>query len=526
MKKISKYMTPLLLITAFSGGAMIMILEILGGRVLAPYFGNTVYQWGAVIGIVMTAMSVGYHIGGKIGDQKDAIRKLTLFLLITAFFIFFHRFFVPYIMMSAQDFGLSWGVMIGSFFLLGVPGLLLATVSPIIIGQLSQEGEAGKTSGRVYAISTLGSIFGTFLVTFYMIPELGVKIGYQICGFIALFITLLLFFFTKKVTLNLKTVFFTIFYVLCFSSIYLGALSATTYKTNLNVIYEDESLYNAIKVVQQGQRKYLFMNNSFGSHSLWDEKRTLKGQERDYFSYATVAPLMMETPPQKALFLGVGGGIVLKMYHHFYPDLKMTGVEIDPAVLKVAREVFDLKEEKGKLDLFVDDARHFVTQATEKYDIIIVDLYKDVSIPAHCATKEFAALLKSRLTEKGIVIVNVLGAARDTAFFKALQKTFQSAFADILQVDAEGNVFMVSFQDKVNLKTLKNRIKNAPKSSDLKDLSRLFEQGIIRLKTVGEEASVFTDDQSHAEKLSFDVFKKLYQHNLPQRALTSQVRFE
>ena len=189
---------PLLLLISFIEGGAVMIIELLGAKIIAPYYGTSLFVWSSVLGVTLGALALGYFLGGQISKKYPGEHSLFIVLLVGAFFAGIAPLIAPYIMIFTDPMGVRLGSLVSVLLYLLVPITCMGTVSPIIIGLINEDNaSAGTSAGTVYAISTVGGILATFFAGFYMIPEMGIKLSAYLTagllGGIALF-----YFLTKK----------------------------------------------------------------------------------------------------------------------------------------------------------------------------------------------------------------------------------------------------------------------------------------------------------------------------------------
>jgi spermidine synthase len=469
---------------AFLAGWAIMQIEILGGRVLAPFFGYSIYQWGALIGVVMAALAAGYAIGGALGDRPGARRFLAIALAASAAYIALIPPIADALLPHFRALGPAWGAVIASAALLGVPSVLLATTSPIVVKLTASERIAG-TAGRVYALSTVGSIAGTFFTAFLVIPEIGTRLGhYLAAGLVALALAALLIEARRWVGVAA-------------TAAALAILYPWPPKLPPHVIYRGESIHNIIEVHDHTRVRALYLNYTTGVQTLEVKGQVLTGE---YFDLFLVGPHL--NGGRKVLMLGAAGGVSMKQIAAVYPEAEITGVDLDPEVLRVAREYFGLKDHP-RIRLVAEDARWFLARTEERYDVIAVDLYVTGTIPFFTATTEFFALARERLTESGLLLINVLsrrlGEERIAPFVATLKAVFPSVYAASF-----GNYLLIATRTQTDYAALKARLEREPRDPNLANV-------LLRVRPTFRPAASppgtrpFTDDRNDVEFRSFEL---------------------
>ncbi len=467
---------------AFFAGWSIMQLEILGGRVLAPYFGYSIYQWGALIGIVMTALAIGYAIGGRVGDGPRARQFLIAALAVSAIYAALSPRLADLALPPLRGLGAAWGAVAASIVLLGLPSLLLATTTPIVVRLTATERIAGS-AGRVYAISTAGSIGGTFFTSFFVIPEIGTRLGHYLCaGLIALTLIAVLLAGRDRRGATVAALGFVLLY-------------PWPPATPAHIVYRAESLHNAIEIHDHPRVRALYLNYTTGLQTLEVKGAVLTGE---YFDLFLAGPHL--NGGRKVLILGAGGGIAMKQLAAVYPGIEVTGVELDPAVLQAARDYFGLKD-GPRMKLVADDARWFLSRTAERYDVIAIDLYVTGIVPFFTATSEFYALVRDQLTDDGIVLVNMLSRKRGEENIAPFVRTLQTAFPSVYAASFS-NYLLIATRKPTDFATLRARLEAPVADPNLADV-------LLRIRPTFRPAEAspalrpFTDDRNDVEFHSF-----------------------
>ena len=386
----------------FIAGAATLAVEICASRLLAPFFGSSTVVWANVIGLILASLSIGYWLGGKLADRRPTPRTLGAVVTAAACLVAV----IPFVARPLLDFAVegldrvSAGAAIGSFFgvlvLFVPPVILLGMVAPFAIRLAITDVEtAGAVSGRLYAVSTVGSLLGTFLSALVLIPAIGTqRTMIASAAVIGL---------GGAVLLGRR------WFALAAALAALLLIPPGTVKAQSGLIYERESRYQFIQVVQEqdGERK-LFLDEGLATHSVWRKGEVLTGGVWDtYPAVATLAPQV-----KRAAMLGNAAGTAARAFALFYPGVKMDGVELDPAVSDAGRRYFEMEETAG-LTVHDLDARAFLRRTDAKYDVIIVDAYRPPYVPFYLATKEFFELVRDHLNPGGVVALNVASTPDD-----------------------------------------------------------------------------------------------------------------
>lgn len=401
-----------LLLSVFVSGAVVMALELLGSRLLAPVFGNSIFVWGSLIGVVLAALSVGYYFGGKLADRLPRFDILSTLIFAAGLLVMALPTLAPPIFNCAigLNLGERYSPLIATTILLGPPSILLGMVSPYAIRLAAESFEKlGKASGNLYALSTLGSIVGTFITVFVLIPAIGVnKIIF------ALGITLLVVAFLG-LGFRMKALVVLILIIMPFAAPYLVSqrLTVAAYTLALgDTIYETDTPYHHLIVADAYDPTYnsyiriLILDDNF--HSAMD----LKNPDRTVYPYTDYFHLGFLLNPNiaRVLFVGGGGFTGPKAFLKDYPNVTVDVVEIDAEVIRVAEQYFAVDPNNPRLHIFNDDGRIFLQSTQQKYDLIVLDAYSRTYVPFHLMTDEFFKLLAHHLTAKGAVISNLIAA--------------------------------------------------------------------------------------------------------------------
>lgn len=492
-------------LNVFVAGAIVMALEIAGSRILAPYFGNSLFVWGNLIGVVLTGLSLGYYLGGRLADRKPNFRTFSLIMLYAGISILFIPFVSSQVLKltASLDLGERFGSLLATTLMLAFPTVMLGMVSPYAI-KLSTKNlsELGNIAGNLYALSTLGSIFGTFFSVFYLVPEFGVKTILLSFGIILMLVSIM------GLTLRFKL--FLIF-ALVLSLLPLNMIVPDLFSHTGNVIYEKETPYSHLDVVDSKGTRTLYLNGLPHSAMYLNNSNDLVFTYTEMFNLA----FAFNSNIQNVLFIGGGGFSTPKYFLENYPDMIIDVVEIDPDVIKVAKDYFNLKKD-ARLSIYNRDGRVYITNSNKKYDLIVLDAYSKTYIPFHLMTKEFFMELKKDLAPDGIVVSNIitslLGDASD--LFMAEYKTISQIFSNLYVFPAYPNfpgavqnvLLFVSQTSYLSKDRLVENLNNINMSQFINYIENYYENPIYL-----ENAPVLTDDYAPVEILLNPVTEKPYQ---------------
>jgi len=497
-------MTVLLSVVVFVSGAVLMALEIVGSRVLAPYFGNSIFVWGSLISVVLAALSLGYYWGGWLSARNPSFTRLLLLLLIPGVLIFFLPFLYPQVnhWIARVDFGVRLNPFIASTIFFLLPSIFLGAVSPYAI-RLSATAlsTVGSTAGTLYALSTCGSIFGTLLTAFYLIPLIGVsRIIHSLGATLMLLALVALLLVRPRAGRGLAALLFPLL---------IPALPAAPARAQVKSLLVKDSIYHRIRVEEDEEARYLYFDRMLQS------AMTLKDATALRLLYSRYASLGLAFRPdaKKALIIGLGGGSIPKKYQKELPALEIDVAEIDPEVVEVARRFFFFREGKN-LRVHTGDGRLFLTRTPERYDLILLDAYYADAIPFHLTTREFFRTVDRKLTANGVLVANIIGAAAGpgSKLVRSFHKTVRETFPQIY-------LFLTRRTDGVSPETVQNVIFVAtkePKRLEIREIvkrasalnRRLFPDPIediaasyYEAKMADHDVPVLTDDYAPTDSL-------------------------
>jgi spermidine synthase len=413
----------------FVVGAASLGAEIAAARLLAPYFGASTIVWANTIGVVLVALSVGYWLGGRYADRHPHMRGLCLLVLAAAVLIAAVPFAArPFLGFSVDAFDtVSVGGFAGSLFgvlvLVAAPVTLLGAAAPwavrLAVGDPSRSGEV---VGRLYAISTAGSLFGTMIAALLLIPLLGTQRTFLV------FALALALAGAAGLGWRLAPVPAALALALL---IPVGTIKAADTGT---VLYEAETTHQYARVVERpdGSRA-LELNEGQAVHSLYRPGSYLTGDYWDghlYLPFAARRP-----PPARIAILGNAGGTVARAFGHYFPATAVDAVEIDAELTELGRRFLDLRN--PRMRVFAEDARPWLERSSGGYDAIMVDAYRQPYIPFYLATREFFELARERLAPGGLVIVNVGHPEGSEDLERVLGRTMAAAFPRVLRLPIE-----------------------------------------------------------------------------------------
>lgn len=499
-----------LYLVAFVSGMTTLAIELSASRLLGNVFGNSNLVWANVIGLMLLYLTVGYFVGGRLADRLPRADVLLQVILWAAFLSALIPLAArPIITRAAQAvFGAEAAVALGSFIvillLFSLPVTLLGTVSPFVIRlAVTDLASSGKIAGQVYAISTLGSLLGAFLPVLVTIPEIGTVRTFLLfsgilfaVGFIALFGLN-----TRRALLYL--VMLLVVALLAAPSL-AGPLRAP--RSGSRLLYEGESAYNYIQVQEDaGGYRYLYLNEGQGIHSQWHATEFLYTGAWDYF---LVAPFFNDPPfpaenVHSLLLIGSAAGTIPRQYSAVYDDIPIIGIELDPEIVAVGAEYFDMNADAmPNLTTQIGDGRFLLNQSEAQFSVIGIDAYRPPYIPWHLTTVEFFSQVKARLTSNGVAAINVGRTDTDRRLVDALSNTIQRVFPSVHAIDVPQsfNTILIATMQSTAPTNLRANAAHRSPAVDPR-LNALLERAADAVVPIGASDTVFTDDRAPVERL-------------------------
>lgn len=502
-------------ITAFVSGLIIMGIETSASRLISPYFGTTNLIWTTIITLIMLSLCFGNYFGGKLADKEENANKLYTIIMISAIWIFIIPCISKITILGSLFIGgsLTFGnaIQIASVitclvlfsFPLILLGMILPYLSKICIKDLDS---TGKIIGKIYVWNTSGSIIGTILPTFILIPLIGVKFSFLFFGSILLILSICYFFINKNYKKKLIIMSIIIICII---------LNFTNKSLALEeVIYEKESMYNYISVNQEEEKIALKTNVFFGSQSVKSIFNTeLTGLYYDYF---VSFPLFMKDIEKlkneklDILILGYCGGIGADILRNEY-NVDITGVEIDNKIIDTVKKYFWNGEIKD--NIIIDDGRNYLKNCDKKYDLIVIDAYQNISIPINFVTIEFFDLCGKVLKDNGIIAMNVgLGSSVNSKLVQSLGQTLKQRVQKVYayKTPIDNNVLIIGGKNLSNLDQFNKNLDNIFDDHNFKPCMGMKNN----LIEVNENKMILTDDLNNIELLEQEQFNKIIKEEL------------
>jgi spermidine synthase len=494
-----------LLATVFVAGAATLGIELTASRLLGSVFGSSNIVWANIIGLMLAYLSAGYFLGGRLADRSPHRRTFYRLVVWAAF----SSGVVPLVARpvirgaAAAVERLNAALMAGSFLavllLFSVPVILLGCVSPFAIRLSIQDTQAaGRVSGRIYALSTVGSILGTFLPVLLLIPWLGTTRTFLTWSG-ALFLVGLVGLRTEDRRQALLFMWMPL-------ALSVGAAIALQgpLKAGSGQIYESESAYNYIQVAEFNGVRYLLLNEGQAVHSVYDPAGGPTFGTWDYFLAAPFfnpPPVGLESVHRLGL-VGLAAGTIAKQYTAVFGPIPVDGWEIDPEVVEVGRRFFDMND--PNLNAIAQDGRWGLARSPHRYSVIAVDAYRPPYIPWHMTTREFFEEVRRHLEDDGVVVINVGRTPDDRRLIEAMVGTLRAVYPSVHVVDVPDtfNTIVFATAQPTSARNLEANLEGLRRGQAPGLLLFALTQAAANLQPTPASEVVFTDDWAPVERLA------------------------
>ncbi|MBI1823092.1 MAG: fused MFS/spermidine synthase [Nitrospirae bacterium] len=410
----------LLLLTVFLCGMIVLVLEVLGSRVLGPYFGISLFIWTSLITITLISLSLGYTAGGFLSDRYQSRDLFYSLILGAGLSIMFIPMIQKPVSLAMTSLGPRLGCLATAFVLFTLPLTLLGMVAPFSLKlSLNELRRAGKISGNLYALSTLGGILGTLLVGFWMIPNLGLKNIFLMTSILLSVLSGSYFLMKKKWVLS------------CLSLLLIGTnLAMIVYPSDgslhSEIIYKSQSYYGELKVLRKEALHMLMVDGAIQTAYQYETRQSKAPYTRLIEEIIQTDRNKSERKSFHGAVIGLGGGIIPEAEYKMGDAVDI--VEIDPRIPEVAQAYFQFHPERFRLVL--EDARHFLNENREKYHYLVLDVFAGESSPFYLLSRECFEQIKRSLTEDGILVINSIGlfSGEGSDFTASINRTLHHTF--------------------------------------------------------------------------------------------------
>lgn len=478
--------------------------EVSAFRLLGNIFGASNIVWASIIGLILLYLACGYFLGGRWADRSP---QLTTFFSImawgaftTGLIPFFSR---PVLLQAARALvALNGpavaGAFLGTMLIFVVPVTLLGCLSPFAIRMLINEpAKSGEISGRVYALSTCGSLLGSFLPVLVFIPWIGTRLTYLIFATLLLVVALAgLWMCGRYHALRSFWMLATLLGIGIWAS--RGSLRPVS-----GLLFERESPYNLIQVVERNNTRYLLLNEGQGVHSVYHPERIESGGTWDYFLTAAFfnSPPVTPNHVENIAIIGLAAGTIARQYTEVFGSIPITGIEIDGDIVTAGRRFFGMQQ--TNLQVIQSDGRAAMENLPYELSVIAVDAYRLPYIPWHLSTQEFFSEARAHLHEKGVLAINVGRTPTDRRLVDALSTTLLTVFPSVhvMDVPATFNTILVATVKPSTSDNLTANLENLP--DDVHPiLLNAMTRGVASLRPTQSTGIIFTDDRAPLEQLT------------------------
>jgi predicted membrane-bound spermidine synthase len=499
-----------LYLAVFTSGMTTLAVEMTASRLLGSVFGTSNLVWANVIGLMLLYLTVGYFVGGRWADRSPYATTFYRILLYGAFL----SALIPLVSrpvlstaanaMVGAEAGLALGSFVSVLVLFAIPVTLLGTVSPFAIRlAVSDVASAGKTAGRIYAISTLGSLLGTFLPVVVIIPELGTFRTFLLFAGI-LYLVSLIGMWQQQGARALRFLWMPAAVALLSLAVLNGPLRAP--EAGAEILFEDESAYNYIQVQEDaGGNRYLYLNEGQGIHSQWHADIYGYGRTWDFFLAAPYfnAPPHSPDEVESLAIIGLAAGTIARQYTHVYGAIPIDGIEIDPAIIRAGELYFDMNARAmPNLTVYAEDGRYMLNQLDKRYSVIGIDAYRPPYIPWHLTTVEFFQEVRDHLTDDGVAVINVGRTSTDRRLVEAMTSTLLEVYPTVHAMDVpySFNTILVATMQPTESDNLAENLAALPDDAAplLRDTLSLASGSLV---PAVQSELVFTDDRAPVETL-------------------------
>jgi predicted membrane-bound spermidine synthase len=498
-----------LLLLVFFGGAVVMTVEMSASRLLAPYFGTSLFIWANLIGLVMIYLTLGYWLGGKLADRYPRRSVLYGITAVAGFMVgvipILSKPILSWSLAGFSDYsiGVFYGSLLGVILLFSVPLILLGFVSPFAI-RLRMVGVtgAGGTAGGVSALSTLGSILGTFIPVFFLIPYIGTAATLYTASATLLVFSILGLLVSGAVK---PAAIYAGLLVVVLGLMLFAPKGLVKEPQRGTLVEEKESAYNYIQVVKEGTEYELMLNEGHAIHSIYNPDQLLTGGPWDYWLIAPYFNKDFRPSDMKGMaMIGSAAGTAMHQYDVVYPGVPVDGVEIDPEIVDIGNKYFGMSTLKNATTHEEDGRTYLQTDGkNKKWTVIGIDAYRQPYIPFHLTTQEFFQEVSNHLVDNGVAMINAGRTQSDTRLVAALANTMRTVFPNVYVIDVPtmANSMVIGTKQPTQIG---NFADNAAQITD-PILTQVFDaslqKGNIREIQPDPKGYVFTDDRAPVEEV-------------------------
>ncbi len=501
--------------TVFVSGMTTLAAEFGASRLLQMRFGSVNLVWAVIIGLILIYFAAGYFIGGKQADKSPHPESMFTFLAWGGASLGLIPIIAQPILLaaaSAMD-ALNLGVIAASFLatllLFSIPVTLLAMTSPFAIRiTLREAAQAGNVSGNLYALSTVGSVLGAFLPTLLLFPLIGTSRTILLFGLLILLVALGGFVMTKS---RLKLMLFALWTLVLVGFLFFGDFHV---KNSPGQVFETESQYNYIEVLQENGFTLLRLNDGQGVHSIYHpDQLYYNGPWEQFLVGPFFNPDTSPSDVKRYAIVGLAAGTSARQAAEVFDSVMIDGFEIDKEIVAVGREYFGMT--MPDLTVYVEDGRWGLEHSPHKYDLIAVDAYRPPYIPPHMTTQQFFRIAYEHLTDDGVLAINVGRAPGDRSLINGLATTIGTVFPSIHIMDIPNTLNSIVYASK-QVTSADDLIRNYNDIATRSDVHPLLltamSSTIVNMQAGYESTQVFTDDKAPIEWLTNNLIVNFLLH--------------
>ncbi|GAB4474320.1 MAG: fused MFS/spermidine synthase [Anaerolineales bacterium] len=491
----------------FITGMTALAVEMSASRLIGNIYGSSNLVWASIIGLILIFLATGYFLGGTLADRYPFVQFMYQLLgwggFTTGLIPLVSQ---PILRLAAQAFDeLNIGILLGSFsvvlILFSIPVTLLGMISPFAIRLLVEERDSsGRTSGRLYAVSTLGSFMGAFLPVLVSIPLIGTYRTFYSFGLLVCVVCIVG---AWKYGWKQRLVFAGMSLLLLLCLVFLGGRPV---KNSVGQIFESESAYNYIQVLENGGYRYLRLNEGQGIHSIWHEEQLFYGGPWEqflagpFFNLSANGGIYWPSHVQRIAIIGLAAGTTARQATAVFGAIPIDGYELDPEIIDLGKRYFGMN--MPNLNAIAQDGRWGIAHSPYRYQLIAVDAYRPPYIPWHLTTLEFFQILQEHLSEDGVVAINVGRAPHDRRLIDGFVGTLGVIFPSIYIMDLPDTFNSIIYATKSPTR-VENFYQNLLAFYQDKDvhplLIEVMQQYVIYQQAVPQSKVVFTDDRAPIE---------------------------
>ena len=506
-------------IITFIASFCMLVIEIVAGRILAPFVGVSLYTWTSIIGVVLAGISIGAYLGGKLADRFPEKKTLGWLLFLSGIATLSVAPVTGLVAGYHFPTTLMVRIVIVTTIAFFIPSCVLGMISPVVVKLALRNVEtAGNVVGKIYAFSTFGSIIGTFASGFFLISWMGTRHIILMVGGILVLTSLCWgsLFRTKKVAAG----------VILLPSLLIMGTYGFAFKPPIDAYtnYYKESDYFTIKVKEATSSdgktplKALVLDNL--THSYVNLKDPLHIEYKYEKIYSEVLKWRLEKNASfRSLTIGGGGYTFPRYMEVYYPNAHIEVVEIDPEITRIVYKYLGLPA-STKIRTYNEDGRWFVMNCDEKYDLLFIDAYNDLSIPYHLTTREFAQSLRNILNADGIMLTNIIDNFQKGSFLPSTIRTLREVFGQenvhVISISpnfekiGSSTFIVVAIKDELDIGDFESFLK---KNFGSKAASAVVPDSLVEQFVKRSYSVLLEDDYAPVDNLIAPVFEERFGYN-------------